>query len=114
MADKKVTKPVAAVVPVAAAGAPKAEKPEEKKPEVVELKDIAAQLKLSPRECRVILRKINIRGEDQKRARWAFAPADVPTVIARIKKFQEDKAKAAEERAKAELEAAKKTTEASK
>jgi len=111
MADKKEPK-------AAAAATKETPKVEEKKPEVVELKDLAAQLKMSPRECRVILRKISIRGEDQKRARWAFAPADVPNVIARIKKYQEDKAKAAEERAKAEAEAAKKaaaeTTKATK
>jgi len=101
MADKKETK-------AEAKGTPKVEKTEEKKPEVVELKELATQLKMSPRECRVILRKISIRGEDQKRARWAFNPSDVPNVIARIKKFQEDKAKAAEERAKVEAEAAKK------
>jgi putative SOS response-associated peptidase YedK len=78
------------------------------KPETVELKAIAEKLNLNPRETRVILRAIKYRGEDQKRARWSFTPAEVPDVIAKVKKYQADKAAAAEARAKAEEEEAKK------
>jgi hypothetical protein len=114
VANEKNQKPVAAqkpVAPVAPVAAPvEAEAP---KPEVVELKAIAEKLSITPRETRVILRAIKIRGEDQKRARWTFAPAEVPDVIAKVKKYQADKAKAAADRAAAEeAEAKKKAAEA--
>jgi len=90
-----------------AEAAKKTEKPEEKpkekpaEPEMVSLKDIAKKIGMEPREARSILRKLDVRGEDQKRARWAFPPGEVNAVIAKIKA-----AKAGSEKAKAEKAAA--------
>jgi hypothetical protein len=89
-----------------------AEKPAEVKPETVELKDLATKIGKTPRETRVVLRAIKYRGEDQKRARWSFTPAEVPDVIAKIKKYDADKAAAAAARADAEAAEAKKKQDA--
>ena len=66
------------------------------KPEGVDLKDIAKQLKIEPRAARAILRKLNIRGEDKKRSRWIFNPKEVPGVVAKIRGVIQEKAKAKE------------------
>jgi len=76
----------------------KQEKPKE--PEMVTLKEVANQAGVEPREARAILRKLDVRGEDEKRSRWQFAPKAVAGVVAKIKA-----AKAAKEKAKAEKEA---------
>ena len=79
----------------------KAEAVEKKEPEGVALKDVAKQAGVEPREARAILRKLNIRGEAEKRQRWTFKPNEVAGVVSRIKA-----AKAAAEKAKAEKAAA--------
>lgn len=80
-----------------------AEKEEGKaaEPEMVPLKDVAAKAGVEPREARAILRKLAVRGEDQKRSRWQFDPKEVNGVVSKIKA-----AKAEREKAKAEKEAA--------
>ncbi len=80
----------------AASAAKTQEKPKE--PEQVPLKDVAKKAGLEPREARAMLRKMNIRPEDQKRSRWAWAPAEVDGVVAKLKagvaaKAQEKEAK---------------------
>ena len=117
MAETKKVQGQKPVVPAPAPAAPAATAvpaaTEAPKPEVVELKAVAEKLGITPRETRVILRAIKYRGDDQKRARWAFAPGEVADVIAKVKKYQADKAAAAEARAKAEeAEAQKKAAEA--
>ena len=76
----------------------KQEKPKE--PEMVTLKEVAKRAGIEPREARAILRKLSVRGEDEKRSRWQFKPQEVAGVVAKIKA-----AKAAKEKAKAEKEA---------
>jgi len=61
------------------------------------LKDVAKQAGMEPRQARAILRKLNTRPEDQKRARWAFQPNEVSGVVKKLKD-----AAAAEEKAKEE------------
>jgi len=75
----------------------------ETKPELVELKLVAKQAGLEPRAARVLLRKMGVRGEDAKRARWAWAPSEVPGVVAKLKKAAAEKA-VAKEKAAAEKE----------
>ena len=82
------------------------EKPAEKKePEGIALKEIAKQAGIEPREARAILRKLNVRGEADKRQRWVFQPNEVASVVAKIKaaKVEKEKAKA-EKAAAAEVE----------
>lgn len=73
-------------------------------PEMVSLKDIAKRAGVEPREARSILRKLNIRGEDEKRSRWQFPPPQVNEVVSKIKTAVADRAKAKAEKAKAEEE----------
>jgi len=99
--------------PATAPAAPVAKKEAKKEePKGVELKEIASKIGITPRECRVILRKMAIRGEDKKRARWTFETNEVDAVVAKIKAAIEEKKKAAEakkaEEAKAETPAGKK------
>lgn len=75
------------------------EKPKE--PELMSLKDVAAKAGLEPREARAILRKLDLREEDQKRSRWLFKPAEVSGVVAKIKAEKAAKEKAKEEAAAA-------------
>jgi len=74
---------------------------EKKEPEGVALKDVAKQAGVEPREARAILRRLNIRGEAEKRQRWTFKPNQVSGVVSKIKA-----AKAEREKAKAEKAAA--------
>jgi len=74
---------------------------EKKEPEGVALKDVAKQAGVEPREARAILRRLNIRGEAEKRQRWTFQPNQVSGVVSKIKAD-----KAAREKAKAEKAAA--------
>ena len=85
------------------------EKPQEKpkEPEMVSLKEVAKQAGLEPREARAHLRKLNIRGEDQKRSRWQFLPKDVPVVVKKLKDAVAAKEKAKEEAAAEPAKAAK-------
>ena len=78
----------------------KPEKPE--KPEGIELKEVAKQAGLEPREARAILRKLNIRGEEQRRARWVFPPAAISGIVAKIKASKAEKEKAKAEKATSE------------
>jgi len=79
---------------------------EKKEPEMVALKDVAKQAGVEPREARAILRKISTRGDDQKRARWQWTPAEAPGVVAKIKTHLAEKAQKAAEAAAAAKEEA--------
>ena len=76
----------------------KEQKEKPKAPELVELKDIAKQAGLEPRAARVLLRGMGIRGDDKKRARWAFPPGEVAGVAAKLKAAQAKKVEAAVEK----------------
>jgi len=78
----------------------KAEKPKES--EMVGLKEVAKQAGITAREARVLLRKAIPRKDDQKRARWQWAPGAVAGIVATLKKAVADKAKAKEEKEKEE------------
>lgn len=54
-------------------------------PETVSLKEVADKAGIDPRQCRSILRGLDIRGDDQKRSRWTFEPKDAAGVVAKIK-----------------------------
>ena len=75
---------------------------EKKEPEGVALKDIAKQAGVEPREARAILRRLNIRGEAEKRQRWTFQPNQVAGVVSKIKAEKTAKEKAKAEKAAAE------------
>ena len=77
----------------------KEEKPAE--PEMVTLKEVAKRAGVEPREARSILRKISARGEEQKRSRWQWPPAEVNGVVAKIKTAVAEKAAAKEAKAAA-------------
>jgi len=74
---------------------------EKKEPEGVALKEVAKLAGVEPREARTILRRLNIRGEAEKRQRWTFQPNETASVVSKIKAE-----KAAKEKAKAEKAAA--------
>ena len=88
----------------AKAETPKAEKPKEEKPETVDLKEVAKQAGVEPREARQILRGLNIRPEDQKRQRWAFPPKDAPGMVAKIKAAKAAKTEKVKEATEAKSE----------
>lgn len=73
-------------------------------PEMVPLKDVAKKAGVEPREARSILRKLAARGEDQKRSRWQFKPAEVNNIVSKIKASKAEKEKAEEAKAKKEEE----------
>ena len=98
MAEAK--KEVATAKAPAAAAAP--EKPA--KPETVALKEVAKRAGVEPREARSILRKIAARDEGEKRSRWEWLPADVATVVAKIKAAVVEKEKAKADKAEAAAE----------
>ena len=70
-----------------------------KEPEMVALKDVAKKAGVEPREARAILRKLAARGEGQKRSHWQFPPAEVNSVVAKIKAAKTEKEKAKAEKA---------------
>jgi len=72
----------------------------EKGPELVDLKEIAKKVGVEPRQARAILRSLAMRGEEKKRARWAFPPAEVAGVVTKIKGALDAKAKAKAEKDK--------------
>ena len=79
---------------------PEAQKPQE--PVGVELKEVAKQAGMEPREVRAILRKLGARGEDRKRARWTFQPSEVAAVVAKLKGTKAQAAIAKDQKVKAQ------------
>jgi len=80
---------------------PKEEKPA--KPEMVALKEVAKRAGVEPREARTILRKIAVRGDEEKRSRWEWPPAEVAGIVAKIKAAVVEREKAKAAKAEAEV-----------